>query len=463
MIRHRYSIFPIIICSIFLVLSFCFLQKEDKYLYCGILISLYLLLYIGVIQIYKYLNHITSFFVFFLTFVRYFLIPLLICIDNDYMSYAPLDSANNARFFYNGIYFTMWEALFFGIFINRAFRKWYHKNQVYNCYYLNLQKGNNSVLYFEIAILIMLVFITPSVIENYSLMFNLKSSGDLLVEEEEVTSSLSETISVMGVRCLKILLPIPISSYYYHKYKLKPKTRYFFISAASLIFMYALIMEGNSRNTIIIPAISLIFILISLFPHYKKKIWTTMIIIIVVISVTSIIFKVFSNNVSNMVKASSFSYWIMYLEVYFAGITNMGKVVAAKALYSYPFNPLIMWNDATQNMPILSNLSNLNNTSEYYYFKVWNRNDQIIPSSGNGIFYFGYFLGPIIPILITKLAYKFESISNHVKTVPEFIIFTFACATVSYNIFNSVSSLFMKLFITILPVVIIVSINKRIK
>lgn len=405
------------------------------------------------------MGQVTSFFVCFLTTVRYCILPVMICIDDEYMSYCPLDANSNATYFYNGVYFTMLEAILFGFFIWKVFPKWYNNTITET---LTFESENTKVLFFEMAILLILVSLTPSVLENYSLMFNLKSSDDLLFEEEKVSSGLMETISVMGVRCLKIIAPIPIVLKYYRKYSKTQNPLYFAISAFTLIFMYALIMEGNARNTIIIPAISLIFILTALFPQHRKKIWTSMVCIIISISVTSIIYKVFSNNVTNMVNASSLSYWIMYFEVYFAGIPNMGKVVAAKDLYPLPFNPIMIWNDITQSMPILSNFCDYNNTSDYYYFREWGRNDQIIPSSGNGIFYLGYYLGPIVPMLVTRIAYKFEQLSKKSRFVSEYIAYTFACTTVSYNIFNSVSSLFMKLSITILPVILIILINKKV-
>jgi len=90
---------------------------SEKHLYCSLLIALYLILYIGKLQIYRYYNNVITFFVGFITFIRYFLIPLLICIDDNYLNYSPLGCGENRLFFVRGILFTIWEALFVGIFL----------------------------------------------------------------------------------------------------------------------------------------------------------------------------------------------------------------------------------------------------------------------------------------------------------------------------------------------------------
>ena len=292
-------------------------------------------------------------------------------------------------------------------------------------------------------------------------MFNL-DGNDMINMSEEASMGLLDTIAILGARILKTLLPIPFVYILYKKYHNHHNSIYFLISALCLIVFYALIMEGNSRNSIIIPAISIIFILATLYPSYKKTIWITMVTIIAVISVLSIIFKVFRNDITAAMEADTLSYWISYLDIYFAGICNMGRVVSAKIAYGEDYNNfLLMINDTFSNIPLLSKITDSKYSSLYLFLKFWERNDQVIPSSGNGLFYFGYFFAPVVPVFITTLAHYFEKKSYEARYLTEFIVYTFACATISYNIFNQISSLMMKIFVTVLPIIFIVYINKR--
>ena len=444
----------------FLLLCVAYNYGTEKHVWCSFLISIYMVLYIGVMRIYSYFSHVTMFFLGFLTFVRYFIIPVLICIDEDFLSYEPLDGDENSKFFVSGILFTMWESLFLGLYLLNRLPHWYQNNdnQKTVAHYKSESVGLLAV---EMLLMVLLVLISPGILGKYSFMFNL-DGNDMISMSDEASVSLLDTIALMGARILKTLLPIPFLFILYKKYQYHNKLKYFLLSSLILIIFYALIMEGNSRNSIIIPAISIIFIMSTLFPKYKRGIWTSMIVIIAIISVLSIIFKVFRNDIAAAMEADTLSYWISYLDIYFAGISNMGRVVSAKLIYGDEYNNfLLMINDLFSNIPLLSKFTDDKYSSLYLFLKFWDRNDQVIPSSGNGLFYFGYFLAPVVPVLIATLAHFFEKKRYESMYLTEYVVYTFACATISYNIFNQVSSLMMKLFITVMPIVIIISINKK--
>ena len=455
MISQKDSLFLPLTFFLSIILILYSFSLSDKHIYCSLLISLYLVLYIGIIKSYRYYNNVTGFFVAFLTFVRYCIIPTLIFVDDEYLNYSPFESSENRVYFINGVLFTIWEALFFGIFIMKAFPKWYrYSTRVTTTHF---RRESSSILVAEMLLMAIVVLLYPSVLENYSYMFNLDSDEEIV---EQLSPSLIENLAIMGTRVLKILMPMPFVLYFYRRYQKHKRTKYFVMSALFFVFFYALIMEGNSRNSIIIPAISIIFILNALYPRYQKSVWSSMIVIIAVISVLSIIFKVFSNDVSAMVEASQLSYWVWYLEAYFAGISNMGKAVAAKLSYGLGVSPAILFNDFFQNVPFFSLLTDPSNNTHSYYFAIWGRSDQIVPSSGNGLFYFGFVLAPLVPVLIASLGHLFEKKSRETTFLSEYIVYTFASATICYNIFNQVSSLMMKISITIFPVLLAVYVNK---
>ena len=244
-----------------IVLVLSFIENRTECYYCWFLIVLYLFIYWGKIGLYKYLNSTCAFFIAFLTFVRYLIIPLLIILDNEYMTYSPLGLGMNGNYFYKGFYLTVWELLLFGLFINRKLPKWYYNN---NNAYIKWSKTDSTTWIILIIGLFGLLSINPSVLQDYSFVISLKP--DDTIAQEYIPQGLTETISTIVSRVLKIVIPIPVVSLLYKKYNQNYSIVYFYVSIIVLAFFYAFLIEGNSRNTIIIPAVAVLFIFLRLYP-----------------------------------------------------------------------------------------------------------------------------------------------------------------------------------------------------
>lgn len=458
-IHHKRRYDPLII-SLFagiLILLITLMESRSESFCCFVLIALYLFLYIGKIKIYKYINMPCAFFVFFLTFVRYFLIPLLIIFDDNYMAYKPLDLGENKIFFYQGVTITIWELILFACFIYYKFPSWYKYSN--NDIYINKTLNIHSWITI-IFVLFGLLFIDFSVINDYSFVMNLKV--DDTIAQEYVPKGLTETISLIACRVLKIVLPIPFIYIFYKKYRRNHSIVNYYWSVIVLVFFYAFIIEGNSRNSIIIPAVAVMFILLNLYPKYKRTTLLSMFFVILLITALSLIWKSFSGDYFTA-KNSSFSYWISYIESYFAGISNMGKAVHAYQNSDVIIDPLIIFNDMFRSVPFFSSFTDNINTSSYYFVTIWGRTDQVIPATGNGLFYFGYLLAPLVPILILRLAHFFETRMIYSTSLAEFVIYCYSSIVISYNIFNSVSTMMMKLSITLIPLIFCLSLSKKMR
>lgn len=454
MIILRKEIALPLIAIIILVLSI--IENRTECYYCWFLIVLYLFIYWGKIGLYKYLDSTCAFFIAFLTFVRYLIIPLLIILDNEYMTYSPLGLGMNENYFYKGFYLTVWELLLFGLFINRKLPKWYYNNT--NNAYIKWSKTHFTTWIILITGLLGLLYINPSILQDYSFVINLKP--DETIAQEYIPKGLTETISTIASRVLKIVIPIPIVSLFYKRYNQNHSIANFYISIIVLAFFYAFIIEGNSRNTIIIPAVAVLFILLRLYPQYRKTILSTLVTVILLIAILSLIWKSFAGDFSTA-KESSFSYWISYIESYFAGFSNMGKAVSAYQNSDIFMNPIIAFNDLARNVPFLNSLVDNTNTASYYYVMTWGRSDQVIPATGNGLFYFSYILAPVVSMMILCLGHYFEKRMHNSTSVPEYIIYCYSSIVISYNMFNSVSTMMMKLSITLLPLLFVLYLSKK--
>ena len=447
--------FLLIILSFITIILSLYQNREECY-YCALIIILYYFIYWGKIEIYKYLNSICGFFVFFLTFVRYFIIPLLIIFDDGYMSFKPMGIIANELFFINGSLITIWEMILCGWYISLSFPKWFSQ-KVYN----EPIKFKTPVLTWTFFLLVFssLIIVHPSVLSNYSLVFNLKPDDSVL--EETISLSTTETIAMIGVRVSKIILPIPLLCVLYRNYQHNNSLLSYLIGLFVVVFCYGFIIEGNSRNSIVIPAVAAIFILSKLFPKYTRSMLILIIPSILLVIILSTVWKSFSGD-KQLAYDNSFSAWISYIEAYFAGISNMGKAIYAYQQYDYLLNPVMAFHDICKNIPFVNVLTDTKATSSYYFQSVWGRTDQVIPATGNGLFYFGYIFAPCVSILFIRLSHYFDSLKDHASSLPEYVIYCYSCSVVSYNIYNSVSTMMMKLTITIIPLLFIVFISKQI-
>jgi hypothetical protein len=258
---------------------------------------------------------------------------------------------------------------------------------------------------------------------------------------------------------LKIILPIPFLEILYNCYKKTRNNIYFILSILVVAIPYGLIIDGNSRNTIIIPLICMMTVFFFLYPEKRRSVMIFVGILIGIISVITILWKSLATLGGS---SNSLSFWIAYLESYFAGIANMGKAVVAKINYDSFFSLDILFNDLFQNVPFLSKIVDPIRTSSYYYYDIWGRTDQVIPATGNGLFYFGYLFAPLVPIFILYISAKFTKYVYKSQSIPEILIYSYASVTITYNCFNSISSLMMKLTIFILPTILIIWLNKRV-
>lgn len=420
----------------------------------------YLIIYIGLIKIYKYIFSLHGILLTILTFVRYCVIPILIILDKGYMNYIPLGKYQpNGKFFYYGAWLYLWELVIVGLFLLKMLPKWQNYYKIKS----NIGfKNNNFVIILFIMLYIFIIALNPSVLDNYIFIINMFQQRNIIYKSEfiNVNGNTLYQLSYMATRGLKILIPIPFLCHFHKKYLKTNNNIYFWFSIFVLIIPYALIMEGSSRNTIIIPAISMMIILMFLFEEKRRGIAIGISMIIINLGILSILWKSLIN--IKYLSQKTLSYWVSYLEMYFAGISNMGKAVAAKLEYGKIFQIDLIFNDLFKNVPFFSSIVNTHNTSSHYFLEVWGRSDQVIPSTGNGIFFFGFILSPLVPIFIIFFGAYFIRKAYLTTNIPELVVYIYSGTVITYNSFNSISSFMMKFTIFILPLIIITKINKHI-
>lgn len=437
-----------------------YLGGTDKLL-SVITIAMYFILYINWIGITKYIHKIVGFMIFLLTTVRYCILPFLIILSDDYFSLAYFRGIQNSSTYIQGTILTLWELFFVGIFLKWQFPRWYgnaYKQEEIYLWSIN-ETSRTKTTFFSMAI----VFLLCSMVmypKSFSFLSSIFSIN--VLSDEEIlrsTGSTIGTLSIFAVRSLRLIIPIPFVMALSRKYQSNPRTIYMVLAFITFFIPYGTFFEGTSRNSIIIPILALMFILPTIFNRHQKAIRVSLFISLIIISIIMIIWKSYTRfGIESSADDFSLNGIVQYLEVYFAGASNMGKALLAYENSHVGFFDTfsILISDIFNYVPYLNSVVQPYMSSNDYFLQFIGRNDQVIPATGNGLFYFGYVLAPVVPIINISITRLFErKLYKRYIDVDELTIYTYATIMLAYNTFNNISSFYMKLTIYIIPSLLI--------
>lgn len=252
-------------------------------------------------------------------------------------------------------------------------------------------------------------------------------------------------IVILFVNILQILLPIILIK---KIYTLKISTiKKFFLSLFPIILIISICTPDTATSFFI--ALTIIIMLINLYPKQKKILFTGAIFV----GIPIVFYALF-------LKASTSSNWngtSSILQAYFSGISN----VATAFLMPNSPNVKIIFSDILRSIPFLSyffqNLTVSSNIFNNVLYGVVGSHSQIIPMIGQSLYYFGFILAPIIPMLSVLIALLLEkkyrqSSDIYSKYLYLFMCIYFSLAPILYN-FTIILTIFLQLY---LPTKIIV-------
>lgn len=245
-----------------------------------------------------------------------------------------------------------------------------------------------------------------------------------------------------------------------------------YIKRRSYILCFIVLMtprlfyEGHSRLSILTPLIVSLFLLLSLFP-IKKKITVFVGTLLIVVSMTLLTMsKVYQVNNLNQI---TIRYPHNDLNAYFGGVDNVAIGIACYESYKESIDYEIIINDMFRNMLVVNQYFNSSKSSpsifnSFIHGRRFETEDQIIPTLCQGLFYFGYALFwilPMIMVIVTCYADKKYYQSNNLTSAW---LFGMLGATVGWAIPGSFQHLYMCLYYTFIPMWIIFKVfNVRIK
>jgi hypothetical protein len=313
-------------------------------------------------------------------------------------------------------------------------------------------KNSNNILYVFIIFLGILTLI---------LFPEIRSRFNFITESIDLTAS--TVISSFDARFnalfsfsnyLRIIWPPVIIGFLYNKYRVKKRFIYILLSII-LSFIPSLFYIVTSRNSIVLPAIASLFLLLYLYKDWKKQ--------IVLIYSSSLVIAVLIMTISK--SSSDFSNLrgiVNYLSIYFLGPKEYSIGLASLRQFGSSINFNTFINDMIGNVPIISSFSDLSNrTVQFYNYTYYNN-----PNLGTGggfiipmFIQFSFYLGRIISPLISSIAIifivKVSKYTTRQQNINRIYLVAYIGGYVALFYSNNISSLINLVTYTYIPLFLI--------
>ena len=392
-------------------------------------------------------------------FIKYFLIPLLILLDEEYIFVrGPVPSDKSLEL---AVKITIYEMMLI-YFLRYIYIKKKLKNIRLTC---------SSGFRYEIASLLPVITIIGFVL---LLLFpdlmlpKLYIFGEKDAENEQMVATFSILVSLW-----KKLFYILSIIYVYKKfqcsiYSKRKSVLYSFF----LFFLIILFTLSSSRWSVLFMSISTFMVLASLYGKIIKRIAFTVFPLLISVLVLITLYK-FQDKFDALGEVSIQSFAIILasqLQAYFSGVSLIAQSIdmSTNAIFANGFTYNVLLNDFAGSVPILNKFINpMERTNIYFNQYVialhteWFT--QIIPSSGIGYIYFGFWLSPLFTVLFNITGLHFERKCFETNDIFDKFIFIFISLWCSLSICFNTQIPFGNIITGILPLYIINILYKKYK
>ncbi len=384
---------------------------------------------------------------------RYLVLPFYILLSGIYQ--------NDTSYLY-GILLFLFEETVTGVFFVLLSRRFYGTTTLQAeklTLDRNVDPSINRMSYVFVLIVLLagtIIALNPSSLGKYNFVWEV-GNEDLTIAKygENIVG-----IPSMVIGIARLLLPVLLVSGFVARYRRTGRRAYYFLTAAVMFLFNLMIFEGTSRNSAIIPGTAVLFFLVKVFPGQRRQSWLLSGALLLTVLIVLTMFK------NDLVDGSfaGMSGTAQYLDTYLAGPRNLSIAVLAYQNYASQFNSAMLFNDLFHNVPGLSALSEGDfRTTTLFNIQAYGgglQRDAIIPTVGQGLFYFGPFLAVLLqPILLLVVALFDRGYAKSKTLVEAYMYAYFAVACAGYAIHNL--SLTMGLVCgTALPMMLLMRIDR---
>lgn len=273
----------------------------------------------------------------------------------------------------------------------------------------------NKIVYAVFILLAAIVYLTIGRQNNLIQLFMISAdSGVRYGDETNTMLVLATRIITVGVAFLFICL-----AYYFKRNYDKTKNKKYVNYAMIAAIMNIIIIVGERRSAILYSSFVSGYILIKMFPEFKKKILRTVIIaggsVIILMSVykffNAFIYESYIESIRN--STIDLDWLSKTMQIYFGSPQNVAIAIDMKEAFNIPFSNLFFdFGRSTFGLSFLLKGQGVL-TSAYYNLFIYSSEitvGHVIPSIGYGYLYFGYIFSPIIICINLWLSSRFETL-----------------------------------------------------
>lgn len=271
----------------------------------------------------------------------------------------------------------------------------------------------NKVVYAIFILLAATVYITIGRQNNLIQIFMISADNGVRYGDETNTMLVLATrIITVGVAFLFVWM-----AYHFKKKYDRTKKSIYVNYAIIIAILNIIIIVGERRSAILYSSFVSGYILIKMFPEFKKKILRTVIItggsVIFLMSIYKFFNAFIYGSYVESIRNSTIDLkWLSRtMQIYFGSPQNVAIAIDMKEIFNIPFSNLFFdFARSTFGLSFLLKGQGIL-TSAYYNSFIYSSDitvGHVIPSIGYGYLYFGYIFSPIIICINLWLSSKFE-------------------------------------------------------
>ncbi len=298
------------------------------------------------------------------------------------------------------------------------------------------------VLCIFVGIIILIIVKNPTLRDNFHLITNMDAQEKTIILrswrtfgiDSEVPYGIVNTVLMYLFPIIQLMFPLMLIEKIYWKSKAKSCKK--FAVSLLIVALSSVIMTHDNVMTIL-TIVALIALLLKIYRTIDKKI-----ICFIAISGGLLVLLLFFQKVRGSggmdISQDFMEELSKTFNAYLNGVSNLSVVFLMMKKIAYPL--AILENIA--HFPIIGRYYDAYASSRIFNSVFWNtlgRTDQLLPSIGQGMIYFGIILAPIIPVLFVVLALKLEAWANSQSNIKLKGILLFFSIRICFLIGNNFS------------------------
>lgn len=299
---------------------------------------------------------------------------------------------------------------------------------------------------------IFFVYQDPSVLKNQHFIWESQSINDEVVLGNNYIAS-----SV--IQWTQFFLIMYLFSFSYRQYKLGHRNL-FYLSIIVLIFP-CLYFSGNSRLSLLIPVLGFMFFITKAYPDKAKVIVSFVGVYGLIAILLLTLQKTFKTDSITDVDPVAPSH---LLNVYFGGLDNV--IIGIKTVSKLNTLPILFIVDSLRNAMGIAKYFDVPGSSVLFNYTFYGNAiaaDQIPPTVYQGMLYFGNILFLIPTIIMTYFVCKFDALTAKTQSAPYAYLYITFIVIVAWAIPAAWTHLTARLFNYLIPLIVLLYINKSLE